>query len=592
MSSQELTRRSFLGLTGAAVAGLAGCSAGQQDSPAGDTAHEQAEEDASPTQADLLITNALVHTMRAEDDTAEAVVIAGNEIMFVGSAADAEQYASNATRRIDLGGCLVVPGFMDGHMHVLDGAVDGALTCDLTNYITNDDYLEALRAFVEAYPEREVYFGTNFEFTVYQQDDGTNPGPRKEDLDSVCPDKPLMVYDVTRQHAWVNSVALERGSITADTQDPEGGTIYRNEDGTPRGCLSGTAIALVPLEQTYTEGEYLGALKAFCALCNSYGLTGVTNIDAFGEEGMKLLHKLEEAGELTLRVNMAPVCETSADVPTAIKLVEAHQRYASDLLTCKTVKLFADGVTEDGTAWMQEPYAPEAGFGNDWQGEQRWSDEDLRSAVELFDKEGIQVHIHAMGDAAVHQALDAFEAAGSPKRRHTIAHACAVAENDIQRMADQDVLASLQFAWMYRNSLCEIETTYLGEERALGFFPTRSLWDAGVRICGGSDGPSSEFRVLEGFEVGVTRNDPYEGEEELDLYRWPEQGLTPYELLQAYTTNVAYQNFCEDMVGSIEVGKKADLVCLDTNILSDDPKTIGEARVLFTISDGRVVFEG
>jgi predicted amidohydrolase YtcJ len=219
---------------------------------------------------------------------------------------------------------------------------------------------------------------------------------------------------------------------------------------------------------------------------------------------------------------------------------------------------------------------------------------DLKTSRYVRDLEaaGIQVHIHAIGDAAVHQAAVAYEQLKNPELRHTITHVCAIADEDLQRMADNDILAALQFVWMYRDMLAELEIAYVGEERAMAFYPTRKMWDAGICITGASDGPVTSFNPLEEMEAGITRNSPHPGEEDTDMYRWPEQALTAYELLQAYTTNVAYQNFCEDMVGSIEVGKKADLVCLDTNILSDDPKTIGEARVLFTISDGRVVFEG
>ena len=190
------------------------------------------------------------------------------------------------------------------------------------------------------------------------------------------------------------------------------------------------------------------------------------------------------------------------------------------------------------------------------------------------------------------KVLATYEKVKNPELRHTITHVCAIADEDIQRMADNDIVAALQFVWMYRDLLCELEEAYVGEERAMAFYPTRRMWDAGIRISGASDGPVTSFNPLEEMEAGVTRNSPFPGEEDGDMYRWPEQALTPYELLQAYTTNVAYENFQEDLVGTIEVGKKADLVCLDTNLLTCDPKQISDAKVLYTISDGRVVFEG
>ena len=588
MPKLDLTRRSFIGLSGVAALGLAACSSGAQDTGTGDA---PATGDA-PVAADLVIKNAIVQTMVSEDDVAEAVAAAGNEIVFVGSAADVEQYVGDNTRVIDLEGGFVSPGFADGHLHAPGTSIDEMFNCILTQYTTNDEYIEALKAHVEANPDREAYFGTNFMLNVYQQPDGSNPGPDKADLDAICPDKPVIVYDVSHHSVWVNSKALEMGGVTKDTPDPEGGFIYREADGTPHGCLTDTATSLIPVEQSYTDEQYKEACKAFFAQCNSYGMTGITNIDTLGPDGMKIMHELEEDGDLTLRMNYVSTCAVGTKPEDTLELIKANQQYASDMLQAKTVKIFADGVTESGTAWMLEPYTAAAGMGDDWCAVPQWSDEDMDANVKLFNDAGIQVHVHAIGDAAVQQTINAYEAVKNPELRHTITHVCAIADEDIQRMADNDILAALQFVWMYRDPLAELEIAYVGEERAMAFYPTRNMWDAGICITGASDGPVTSFAPLEEMEAGVTRNSPYPGEEDTDMYRWPEQALTPYELLRAYSTNVAYENFFDDQVGTIEVGKKADLVCLDTNILTCDPKKISDSKVLFTISDGRVVFEG
>lgn len=588
MTKLDLTRRSFLGLSGLATGlGLAACSSNQaQDAGATSADSEGAKV------ADLVIKNATVQTMVAEDDVAEAIAVLGNEIVFVGSTADVEQYVGDNTRIIDLEGGFVSPGFADGHLHAPGTSIDEMFNCILTEYTSNEEYVEALKKHVEDNPDRDAYFGTNFALNVYQQKDGSNPGPDKADLDAFCPDKPMVIFDVSHHSVWVNSKALEMGGVTKDTPDPEGGFIYREADGTPHGCLTDTAASLIPVEQSYTDEQYVEACKAFFAQCNSYGMTGITNIDTLGPNGMKIMHEMDEAGELTLRMNYVSTCAVGTEPQDTLDLIQSNQEYASDMLQAKTVKIFADGVTESGTAWMLEPYTTAAGMGKDWRAVPQWSDDDMNANVKLFNDAGIQVHIHAIGDAAVHQAAVAYEGVKNPELRHTITHICAIADEDVQLMADNDILAALQFVWMYRDMLAELEIAYVGEERAMAFYPTRNMWDAGIRISGASDGPVTSFAPLEEMEAGITRNSPYPGEEDTDMYRWPEQALTPYEMLQAYTTNVAYENFFDDQVGTLEVGKKADIVCLDTNILTCDPKKISDSKVLFTISDGRVVYEG
>lgn len=201
-----------------------------------------------------------------------------------------------------------------------------------------------------------------------------------------------------------------------------------------------------------------------------------------------------------------------------------------------------------------------------------------------------------MGDGAVHGTLDAFEEAratnGKRDARHTITHVCAITDEDIQRMADLDVVANLQFLMMCHDDLMDLERAYIGDERVMAMYPTKHMAEAGICISGSSDAPVIPFAPLDAIEAGVTRNSPHPKEEDTDMTRWPEQGLTAYQLLEAYTKNDAYQNFMDDIIGTVEVGKFADLVVLDTNILEADAKAISDTRAIYTISDGRIVYEG
>ena len=467
-----------------------------------------------------------------------------------------------------------------------------------TGLSTNEEYLEAIRSFVEAHPDEEGYIGSPFMLNAYQLPDGSNPGPSKEDLDAICPDKPILIHDVSYHAAWVNSKAFEMAGVTADTPDPEGGLFYRNEKGEPSGCVSDAAkgIVFAIMPDTMTNDNLEQAMYKFMEEANSYGITGITNITQGGLDIIDMYHKVEREGNLTLRMRVVPTMKEGRTYDEVLSTIKSYNDSATDMISSNTVKIFYDGVTERGTAVFLEPYLESTGLGDHWCGEPIWSQEDFTRLVHDFDAEGVQVHVHAMGDGAVHGTLDAFEEAratnGERDARHTITHVCAITDEDIQRMADLDVVANLQFLMMYHDDLMDLERAYVGDERAMAMYRTKHMAEAGICISGSSDAPVIPFVPLDAIEAGVTRNSPYPEEEDTDMTRWPEQGLTAYQLLEAYTKNDAYQNFMDDIIGTVEVGKFADLVVLDTNILEADAKAISDARVIYTISDGRIVYEG
>lgn len=594
---QLLSRRHFvIGSSALAAAtfsgGLWGCASGE---PLGSTGAP-----ASPEQntADIVLYNGHIQTMVSEDDVASAVAIAGNKIVYVGDDSGIDAFVGDNTQAIDLDGKFVSPGFMDGHIHAPGNWYTSLYQIDLTGLTTNEEYLEAIRSFVEAHPDEEAYIGTPFMLNAYQLPDGSNPGPKKEDLDAICPDKPMLIHDVSYHAAWVNSRALEMAGVTADTPDPEGGLFYRNEKGEPSGCVSDAAkgIVFAIMPDTMTNDKLEEALYKFMEEANSYGVTGITNITQGGFDIIDMYHKVEDEGNLTLRMRVVPTMREDCTYDEVLSAVKSYNASATDMISSNTVKIYYDGVTESGTAVMQQPYLESAGLGKHWCGAPVWSQEDFTRLVHDFDAEGVQVHVHAIGDGAVRGTLDAYEEAraanGARDARHTMTHVCAITDEDIQRMADLNVVGALQFLWMYGDALCDLERAYIGDERALAMYPVKKMRDAGIAITGASDAPVTPFVVLDEIEVGITRNSPYPEEEDTDMTRWPEQGLTAYQMLEAYTKNVAYQNFMDDIIGTVEVGKFADLVVLDTNILEVDAKAISDTRVVYTISDGRIVYEG
>lgn len=592
--SSGITRRSFVqgsavaaGVAAVAATGLTGCGGAAGEGSAADDGR-----------ATLVFKNAHVQTMVSEDDIAEAVAVKGNEIVYVGTSAGVEEFVGDNTQVIDLKGAFLSPGFIDSHIHAPGSWLNRLFAISLEGMTTNEEYLDAIKKHVDEHPDSEFYNGGPFMFNAYELPDGTNPGPLASDLDAICSDKPIMLTDVSNHCMWANSKALELAGITKDTPNPEGGMIYRDADGNPTGCLADAAMNPVDaaIDTSNTREQMEEALYEFMKEANSFGITGMCNMTRGGLGINELYHELDDAGKLTLRMKNSTTMDPLLKFDDVLADLKKSKQYDSDMLQTQLAKIFYDGVTESGTAVMLKPYLESVGLGPDWYGEPIWPEDQFKQMVKDFDAEGLQVHVHAIGDGAVQNTITAYiealEANGKRDARHTITHVCAITDEDIQRMADNDIIASLQFLWMYGDPLYELECSYIGKERADAMYPVKKMYEAGVHITGASDNPVTPYVVTDEMEIGVTRNSPFKGEEDTDMHRWAAQGLTPYQMLEIYTKNSAYQNFMEDMVGTIEVGKKADIVVLDKNILEGDPKGINDAQVLYTVSDGRIVYEG
>ena len=544
--------------------------------------------------ADIVIKSSSIFTAETMDTIEGAVVISGKEIERVCSAEEAQRFVGSNTQVLECGDRLVCPGFNDAHTHFIQNGVmkDASYTLSLEGITSKEDALSAIRKFADEHPDNKWIAGCDFNFDEWEEQ------PTKEMLDEAVPDRPAYFASWDMHIGWMNSKALESIGYTKDTPDPEGGLFYRNEKGEPSGCVSDAAkgIVFAIMPDTMTNDNLEKALYKFMEEANSYGITGITNITQGGLDIIDMYHKVEREGNLTLRMRVVPTMKEGRTYDEVLSTIKSYNDSATDMISSNTVKIFYDGVTERGTAVFLEPYLESTGLGDHWCGEPIWSQEDFTRLVHDFDAEGVQVHVHAMGDGAVHGTLDAFEEAratnGERDARHTITHVCAITDEDIQRMADLDVVANLQFLMMYHDDLMDLERAYVGDERAMAMYRTKHMAEAGICISGSSDAPVIPFVPLDAIEAGVTRNSPYPEEEDTDMTRWPEQGLTAYQLLEAYTKNDAYQNFMDDIIGTVEVGKFADLVVLDTNILEVDPKEISSAKVVYTISDGRIVYEG
>lgn len=548
--------------------------------------------------ADYVLKNGTIQTMVNENDVAEAIAISGKKIVYVGTNSGVKKYIGKSTKVINLEGAMVTPGFMDGHIHPPAEFVTKLFEVNLGGALTKDDYLKAVSEFVKKHPDADQYTGGAYSLNAFMKEDGSNPGPMKEDLDAICNNKPIVLNDVSHHNVWCNSYALEKAGITKDTPDPKGGRIYRNDDGEPSGQLADTATDLLNGIGTLvlTSDQEKEALIEFMKQCNQYGITGLTNVDMSGDKEINLFMQLEKEGLQTLRVRHAYNSSENESAEDTIAAVNALKEKETDMNKCGTVKFWLDGVTESATAYMLEPYLKEAGFGSEWYGETKYKDNnDFIDKIVAVDAAGLQCHVHAIGDGSVSLTLDAFSKAQKTNNRKdprfTMTHVCAIADSDIQRDADLKVINNLQFVWMYGDSLFDLEKAYIGESRALAMYPTLKMKNSGCIISGGSDGPVTSYSPLEEIEVGVTRNSPYPGEEDTDMHRAADQALNAYDVLEAYTKNVAYQNFMDDQIGTLEVGKIADITVLDQNILRCNPKNISDTKVLYTFSNGKVVYQ-
>ena len=585
-----VSRRTFLGASAATAvaAGLAACGGTSGAGSAGSAP-------ASSKDADIVFKNGTIQTMVKEGDTAAAMAVKGNKIVYVGNASGLDKYIGSDTKVIDLDGGMVIPGFMDGHIHAPGDWITKLYEIDLSQGTTLDEYKKIIKDFVDAHPNDKAYTGHPFMINAFDHEDGTNPGPNKSVLDEICSDKPIMLYDVSHHSCWCNSKALEMAGVTDDTADPQGGTITRDENGEATGYMIDSAATMISdvVVVKHSDKQYRKALQKYQEAAAEYGITGITNLSAVDP---KYYAELEKDGKLNLRMRVLPTITPDMTKKEALKTVKDLKKYESDMVSTGTVKIFSDGVTEGGSAVMLEPYTAAAGKGDNWYGESVWDQDKFSDMIVALDKEGVQVHVHAIGDGAVHNTLDAYERAIKENgkrddRRNTITHICAVTDEDVQRLADLDVICALQFLWMYHDSLCDLEIAFVGEDRAMKFYPVKNMLEAGCFVTGASDGPVTGYAPLEEIEVAVTRNSPYPEEEDTDMYRWPEQGITAYQALEAYTKNVAFENYMEDKIGTLEKGKFADLTVLDQNILECDPKKISDTKVLYTISDGRIVYQ-
>lgn len=549
-----------------------GCTESEPEAPAA----------AAQRAADLVFRNGSIYTVDVNRSWVDAVAVRDGRIVYAGTEGGVEALIGPDTRVIDLEDRMMLPGFQDVHIHPISGGIE-AQACDLNGLTMLEEYLAAIETYARENPDEEWILGGGWSMAVF----GPGANARKELLDEIVPDRPVMLTSADGHSAWVNSRALEIAGVTAATPDPNDGVIDRTPEGEPLGSLQEGAMYLVRRHVPATDLETrTDGLKYAVNMLNDYGITSVQ--DASVEQAdLEAYRSLDERGELSLRVVAAQWWDREKGPEQLETFRTLRERYSTGRVRATTVKIMQDGVMENFTAALLEPYAGQGGN----KGIPMVEPEALKGAVTALDAEDFQVHFHAIGDGAIRQALDAVEAAllanGNRGNRHHVSHLELIDPADIPRFAKLHVVANFQPLWAFADSYIEdLTIPFIGPERSRWLYPIGSVHDTGGMIAFGSDWSVSTANPFQEIEVAVTRTGPLGETTEPFL---PDERIDLPLAIAAFTINAAYVNTQEDVTGSIEVGKYADLIVLDRNLFDITPQEISEANVLLTLIEGEVV---
>lgn len=530
------------------------------------------------------------------ETTSEALAIKNGEFIYVGNKNDVKKYISKNTEVLDYPEGLVLSGFTDTHTHVTPSFGVSEYDINIGDATSLEEYKEIITKYVNENPNKTMYIGRGWNYMLFE-----NSTPTKDILDEIIPDKPVFIKSNDGHAAWVNSKMLELTKITKDTEDPIGGKIEKDENGNPNGCLRDAAMDLYvkPNIEPYSVEQYKNLILKAQDFYASLGYTSYIEVfveaDKTNYNIYKAYEELDKENKLKLRTQGAwNVSNNEHSVDDVKKLIKYKEESKGGMFELTDVKIFMDGVAETKTAYFSEPYADDkTNYGAD-----RWPSEDdfnkLVDCIVLANKNDMVVHFHAIGDAAITKALDAVELARkeyvNPKIHNVITHLETVKDSDFSRFKDLDIVVAADLSWgcIVEDLYQTVEVAHLGEERAFKAYPYKSVLDTGAVVSLATDYPAgSVVSPIAGYLVAVTRNST----DDEALARDASQKMTVDEALKAVTYGGAYQMRQESYRGTIEVGKKADLIVLDNNIMKNHNVAAVDTQVLRTIVNGVTIYE-
>ncbi|MDG2461028.1 MAG: amidohydrolase [Luminiphilus sp.] len=546
---------------------------------------------AASAAADWVLRGGTVYSLDASSADYSALAMTGNRITWMGDSDAAAQHIGPDTEVVELAGRVVFPGFIDTHIHSMDTLplVNGAM---LSPYQSAEEVMATLAEHARKHPYQNPVLGSGFLAPAF----GVG-GPTAAQLDAIVPDRPALIIDEGGHTAWANTLALAAAGIDRDTPDPIPGAHFykRDEDGVPTGWLvEGAAIAPVSEALKLVSEEALAlAAPAFFREMSAVGLTAAFDAGMIetGELGRQLGLKMAESGALPLRMVASLYVNQPEQLTDALlRLSALNRRYQHELFAVTTLKLSLDGTVEARTAVMLEPYILPEGH----QAQPLLPNPAMFDAVDAAHAANIDLHLHAIGDGAVRAALDAIERA---KDRHpasvtrtAICHIEIVSAPDVARFSELGAVAQTTPTWFYYDDLA---LEYLGTDRFNQMYPLESILRHGGKVTLGSDYPVSwigkdALNPMFNIEMAVTRQQA--GNPEVPVQPRASERLSVDQAIRAHTVDAAWQLRLEDQIGTLEVGKLADIVVLDRDPYLSDPYALHRVLVDHTFSNGRLVF--
>ncbi|MCA3560429.1 MAG: amidohydrolase [Aestuariivirga sp.] len=550
----------------------------------------------------LIIINAAIMTMDEALPTAEAIAVSGNRIIRLGSHAEVMREAGVNTRVVDAGGGTVIPGFVEGHMHLFAGAAE---LSHLQLFGTRG--FDELKARTEAYmrqnPGDDLIIGEQADYVII----GEHEPLSRQHLDRIVKDRPILLFSPDHHTAWANTLALEKAGLLKGKKLGPGNEIVMGADGLAQGELrEGEAIDPVRrLSQKGTRDRLglatggepdpyptaaefesdLETMRVGLRHCAAHGITFIQNMDG-NLYTLELLEELQRRGELTARVRAPFHFKNFMDIAMLEKASQMAARWTGDMLCSGFVKLFMDGVADSATAVMIEDYASRPG----WKGEPLFEPARFAAIATEADRRGLQIAVHAIGDGAVRIVLDGYEAAlkanGRCDSRHRVEHVEVIHPDDIARFAKLGVIASMQPPHPPGNHGLPLEPylSNIGEARWQWAFAWKALREQGARLVFGTDWPVSDIDPLWSVQSAMTRG------------RWngamPDNRQSLHQAIHSYTADGAFAGFMEGKTGVLRQGMLADICVLPVNLQRMDPSSFKGIKPRMTVCDGRVVFGG
>ena len=509
----------------------------------------------------------------------DGILVDDGVIVAIGAQALASEYEES----IDLNGTFVIPAFLDGHAHPIYGGREAAGP-KINGLNSLDEILAEVKNFAIANPHEPWIIGGAYEAAIIDGGDFDAHW-----LDSVVSDRPVVLHAVDHHTIWVNSEALKRAGITNLTADPIGGTIARRADGSPKGTFrepKAMALILDVAPADSIESDVAAIARASAAYLNS-GVTAA--IDSWVEKDMALAYlAAAKSGELTIAMNLSFLASTDSWRAKVEEYQALRDAFAAlpnpDLVKANSIKFLLDGALSAGTAALMEPYIDDPSS----TGIKIWDEDELLDALAIFDMLKFQVHLHAIGDAAVKQALDAIEAMmrinPTWDRRPVIVHAQLICDEDLPRFKRLGIIANIQPLWCYLDPMNRsLILPRIGAARNDLQYRLRTLLDNGAKIAFGSDWPVTSEIPLLALGVPINRLSP--GTEGTQGWNVAE-AITMDDSLTFYTKNVAYQMFRESERGTLTVGKKADFIALDKDLFDIKPSETSRVAIKAVYQNG------